>query len=319
MYKPNFRTLALCLPFASALLLPLSETALAKTVNVNMDVQELDLAIDNAGNTQKMWTYGGTVPGPVVRVKQGDVVNFSLTNNKANKQSHSMDFHAAIVDVLDEFSEIKPGESKNFEFEAKYPGVFIYHCGAASMAEHISRGMYGIIIVDPAGGYDKSYPKPDREYVIVQGDLFKEGTSAEDRKWNNNWQGALINGKMFHYDPVHDENATLALESKPGELVRLYYVNAQINEPVALHPIAGIWDRVYDNGNPLNVSYGMQTFHIPPAHAVTVDLISPKDRPTNNAIVDHAMKRALNGAITVLLNHDGADSEKGRGDNLVLR
>jgi nitrite reductase (NO-forming) len=294
-------------------------SVMAETVKVEMIVQEVEIPIDNAGNTQKMWTYNGTVPGPVVRVKQGDIVDFSLLNDKKNKQSHSIDFHAAIVDVLDEFSAVKPGNTKAFTFEAKYPGVFIYHCGASSMAEHISRGMYGIIIVDPKKGYSKAYPKPDREYVLVQGDLFKEGTSAEDRKWNKGWTGALINGKMFHYDPVHDENATLALESKPGELVRIHYVNAQINESVALHPIAGIWDRVYDNGNPKNVSYGMQNFNIPPAHAITVDLISPKDKATNNAIVDHVMKHALNGAITILLNHDGADEKKGRDGKLVLR
>ncbi len=291
----------------------------AEVVNVDMVVKEVELAVDNAGNTQKMWTYDGTVPGPVVRVKQGDVVNFRLKNDKDNKQSHSMDFHAAIVDVLDEFSEIKPGDSKKFQFEARYPGAFVYHCGASSMAEHISRGMYGLILVDPKDGFTEEFPRPDREYVIVQGDLFKEGTSAEDRKWGKDWQGALINGKMFHYDPVHDENATLALESRPGERVRFHYVNAQINDPVALHPIAGIWDRVYDNGNPKNISYGIQTFNIPPAHAITVDLVSPPDRPTNNAIVDHAMKRALNGAITVLLNNEDADPKKGRDGNLVIR
>ncbi|MBV1928801.1 MAG: multicopper oxidase domain-containing protein [Gammaproteobacteria bacterium] len=291
----------------------------AETVNVDMAVQEIELAIDNAGNTQKMWTYDGTVPGPVVRVKQGDIVNFTMKNDKSNKESHSMDFHAAVVDVLDEFSAVKPGKTKKFQFEANYPGVFVYHCGASSMAEHISRGMYGLIIVDPKDGFNKDFPKPDREYVIVQGDLFKDGTSAEDRTIGNNWQGALINGKMFHYDPVHDENASLTLESKPGERVRIHYVNAQINDPVALHPIAGIWDRVYDNGNPKNISYGIQTFNIPPAHAVTVDLISPKDKATNNAIVDHAMKRALSGAITVLLNNDDADPKKGRNGNLVVR
>jgi nitrite reductase (NO-forming) len=187
------------------------------------------------------------------------------------------------------------------------------------MAEHISRGMYGLILVDPKEGFSKDFPRPDREYVIVQGDLFKAGTSAEDRKWGKDWQGALINGKMFHYDPVHDENATLALQSKPGERVRIHYVNAMINDPVALHPIAGIWDRVYDNGNPKNISYGMQTFNIPPAHAITVDLVSPKDRATNNAIVDHAMKRALNGAITVLLNNEDADPEMGVNGNMVIR
>jgi nitrite reductase (NO-forming) len=221
--------------------------------------------------------------------------------------------------VLDEFAEIKPGDTKKFSFEARYPGVFIYHCGASSMAEHISRGMYGVIIVDPKDGYSASYPKPDREYVLVQGDLFAEGVSPEDRRDGKGWTAALVNGKVFHYDPVHDQNATLALQAKPGERVRFYYVNAQINDPVALHPIAGIWDRVYDHGNPLNVSHGVQTFTIPPASGATFDLLPPADRATNNAIVDHAMIRALNGAITVLMTHDAADPELGHGSNLIVR
>jgi nitrite reductase (NO-forming) len=131
--------------------------------------------------------------------------------------------------------------------------------------------------------------------------------------------GHLINGKIFHYDPVHDENATLALESKPGERVRIFFVNAQINDSVAFHPIAGIWDRVYDNGNPKNISYGMQTFMVAPAHGASFDIISPKDRSTNNALVDHQMKNALSGAITVLMNNDEANPESGRNGNLILR
>lgn len=291
----------------------------ATVQKVEITVKELSLAVDNAGNTQRMWTFGGTIPGPLVRVRQGDLVDFTLHNDPSNKQSHSMDFHAARVDVLSEFAEVKPGDSKHFQFRADYPGVFIYHCGASSMAEHISRGMYGVIIVDPREGYTEDYPKPDREYVIVQGDLFADGSSAEERKNNEKWVGALINGRLFHYDPVHDANASIALESKPGERVRLYYVNAQINESVALHPIAGIWDRVWENGNPKNVLHGMQTVNIPAAHGLAVDLVSPADRATNNAIVDHQMKHALNGAITVILNNNEADPEKGRNGNLILR
>lgn len=308
-----------CTALALSLISFLPGTAFAKTVKVDMVVKELTLEVDNAGNKQKMWTFGGTIPGPIVRVTQGDVVDFKLLNDKHNKNSHSMDFHAAQVDVLNEFSEIKPGEEKHFKFNANYPGVFIYHCGASSMAEHISRGMYGLVIVDPKGGYSKNYPKPDREYVIVQGDLFEEGASADDRKMNKGWKGSIINGKLFHYDPVHDENASIVLEAKPGERVRMYFVNAQINESVALHPIAGIWDKVWDNGNPLNVSHGMQTYNVPVAHAITVDLISPSDRDTNNAIVDHQMKHALNGAITILMNRKDADPKKGKDGNLVLR
>lgn len=291
----------------------------AEVVEVEMVVKELELAVDNEGNKQKMWTYGGNIPGPLVRVKQGDTVNFKLTNDKDNEESHSMDFHAAVVDVLDEFETIKPGESKEFTFQADYPGVFIYHCGSDAMSEHIARGMYGVILVDPAGGYSDAYPKPDREYVIVQGDLFTEGTAPEDLTLGEGWKASLINGKMFHYDPVHDPNASLTLEAEPGELVRIFYVNAKINTAAAFHPIAGIWERVYDNGNPKNLSHGIQTVEVPPAHGITVDIVPPSDRATNNALVDHRMKYALNGAISVLMTYEGADPEKGRAGNLILR
>lgn len=290
-----------------------------ETIEVNMTVKETDVVVDNKGTTQRMWTYDGTVPGPLVRVREGDTVEFSLTNHSDNEQSHSMDFHAARVDVLDEFAEIKPGDTKEFTFKAEYPGVFIYHCGAESMAEHISRGMYGAIIVDPKEGYSDNFPEPDREYVLIQGDLFEAGTSAEDRKENEGWQAALVNGKVFHYSPVHDPNASQFLESEPGERVRIHFINAMINEAVAFHPIAGIWEQVWDNGNPKNVSWGLQTVEIPPAHGMTLDIISPEDRDSNNAIVDHRMKHALNGAISVLMNYKGADPDKGRGDQLILR
>lgn len=301
--------------FASLFVLPV----LADTVTVEIPVREKTLAIDNAGTTHPMWTFGGTIPGPLVRVREGDTVDFTLVNEAGNKQSHSMDFHAARADVLGEFSPVKPGDSKHFTFKAEYPGVFIYHCGADSMAEHISRGMYGVIIVDPKKGYSKAFPKPDREYVLVHGDLFEAGTAADDISMGKGWKGVLVNGKVFHYDPVHDANASLALESEPGERVRIYFVNAMINEAAAFHPIAGIWDRVWDNGNPLNVAYGLQTVEVPPAHAMIFDIISPDDRATNNAIVDHRMKHALHGGITVLMNHAGADPDKGRGDQLILR
>ncbi|AUN93602.1 multicopper oxidase domain-containing protein [Pseudazoarcus pumilus] len=293
--------------------------ALAETVKVEMTVKEVDIAVDNAGNERRMWTYEGTIPGPLVRVTQGDVVEFTLHNHPDNGNSHSMDFHAARVDVLDEFTDVKPGESKSFSFSADYPGVFFYHCGSESMSEHISRGMYGVIIVDPKEGYSDAYPKPDREYVLVQGDLFEAGANAEDITMGNRWEGVLINGKVFHYDPVHDPNASLTLEAKPGERVRLYYVNAMINEAAAMHPIAGIWDRVWDNGNPLNLRHGMQTVEVAPAHGMVMDIIPPAGRATNNAIVDHRMRHALNGGITVLMAHDQADASKGRGEALVLR
>jgi len=296
-----------------------AQPVMARTVKVTMHAMETEVEIDNAGTKYPAWTFDGAIPGKVVRVKEGDVVDFQLINDKTNKNSHSIDFHAARVDVLNEFAPVKPGETKHFKFKTTYPGVFMYHCGASPMAQHIARGMYGIIIVDPKGGFSKDFPKPDREYVLIQGQYFPNAEDDKAMIANEGWTNALINGKIFHYDPVHDPNASLALTAKPGERVRIYFVNANINMPVAFHPIAGIWDRVYVNGNPRNVMYGVQTYNVAVAEASTFDIVSPDDRPTNNAIVDHTMSAALRGAITVLMNTPDADPKAGKGDNILLR
>ncbi|MDQ6976128.1 MAG: multicopper oxidase domain-containing protein [Mariprofundaceae bacterium] len=293
--------------------------AMAKTVEVTMTAMETEVTINNNGDKYPAWTFDGAIPGKVVRVTEGDTVDFTLINPKKNKNSHSMDFHAAEVHVLEEFAAVKPGESKHFKFEARRAGVFMYHCGANAMVEHIARGMYGVIIVDPKK-YSKAFPKPDREYVLIQSQLFPAGTKVAEYLENKGWTNALINGKPFNYDPVHDPKASgTMLQSKPGERVRIYYVNANINMPIAVHPIAGIWDRVYENGSPKNILYDMQTYGLPVASAAAFDIVSPKGRTTANAIVDHTMSAALRGAITVLINSDKAPDDAGKGDNILPR
>jgi len=294
----------------------LTGVAQAKTVKVTLTAKETTVAIDNKGTKYPAWTFDGTIPGPVVRVTEGDTVDFTLVNPASNKNSHSIDFHAAEVDVLDEFAPVKPGDSKHFTFVAKRAGVYMYHCGAPTMAQHIARGMFGVIIVDPKS-FSPAYPKPDREYVLIQSQFFPNAEDKDAMIENRGWTNALINGKVFHYDPVHDPDATKALVSKPGERVRIYFVNANINMPVAFHPIAGIWDRVYINGSPRNVLYDVQTYGVAVAEADTFDIVSPADRATNNAIVDHTMSAALRGAITVLMNNKDADPKMGKGDNIL--
>lgn len=295
-----------------------AQQVFAKTVNITMTAMEVDLAVNNKGDVKMAaWTFDGSIPGKPVRVDEGDTVDFTLINPPKNQYSHAMDFHVAQVDVLNEFGEIKPGQSKHFKFEAKVPGVFMYHCGASPMVQHIAKGMYGMIIVDPKD--KKNYPKADREYMLIQQQYFPDTDDVSGLLENKGWSGALINGKMFHYDPVHEPNATQVLESKPGERVRIFFVNANINNPVALHPIAGIWDRVYINGNPKNTLYGIATYNVTVSEGSTFDIVSPADRPTNVAIVDHAMGAALRGAITVLMNKPDADPKKGRGDQILIR
>jgi len=286
----------------------------AKTVKITLNSVETDVPIDNKGTMYRAWTYDGIVPGPVVRVTEGDVVEFTLNNDKSNKNSHSIDFHAARVNVLAEFDSVPPGESKTFTFTPTFPGVFFYHCGADPMIQHIARGMYGVIIVDPKD--PGALPKADREYVLIQTELYPNPDNQDDMMANK-WSNVMFNGSIFKYDPVHDPNATRMLQAKPGERVRIYFVNAGPNEFSSFHPIAGIWDRVYPSGNAKNALVGLQTYVVGPGDAATFDIISPVEGA--NALVTHSLRQALTGAIAVLQFTKDADPNMGRGDNILVR
>lgn len=307
------RMLGMALAGVAALSM-LSFQAEAKTVQVTLHATEVDLPIDNKGTMYRTWTFDGKVPGPVVRVTEGDTVEFTLINDKTNKNSHSMDFHAARLDVVKDFGSIKPGEEKHYTFTADYPGVFFYHCGSDPMIQHIARGMFGTIIVDPKDTH--AMPKADREYVLIQSELYPNPDAKEDMM-QNKWSNVMFNGGIFKYDPVHDPAATRWLQAKPGERVRVYFVNAGPNEFSSFHPIAGIWDAVYPSGNPKNVEHGLQSFVVGPGDAATFDLISPKEGA--NAIVTHSLKAALTGAIAVIMFSNDADPKMGHGEQILVR
>ena len=299
-----------CLFFFS---ISITISAFAKTVKVNMTAKEMEWKYDNAGNTQTAFTYDGQVPGRVVRVTEGDTVEFTLINPGENSFPHSMDFHAARVNVLNEFAPVEPGETKKFSFPATTPGFFLYHCGAAPMNGHISRGMFGVIIVDPK---NDTRPKPDREYVLVQSEIYDDPDTLQGPH-----KHVVFNGRAFRYDPVHDEKASgNMLVAKPGERVRIFFANAGPNQFSAFHPIAGIWDRVYISGNPKNELFGVQTYTVGPGDASVFDIISPVEG--GNAIVTHSLKGALTGAIAVLLYQNKLTPEQeklGKNGNYIVQ
>lgn len=299
---------------ASALALMATGPAAAKDINLHLTAKEVSLPIDNKGTMQASWTYEGQVPGPVLRVTEGDRVTITLTNDAANKNSHSIDLHAARVDVVKDFESIKPGETKTFTFVANYPGAFYYHCGADPMYQHIARGMFGVILVDPKDA--KALPKADREYILVQSEVYNNPDDTHSIM-KSDWKHVVFNGVAFKYDPVHDPAATKMLVAKPGERVRVYFVNAGPNEFSSFHPIAGIWDAVYPSGNPKNKQIGLQSFVVGPGDGATFDLISPVAGA--NVIVDHAMPHAHTGAMAVVMFSDDADPTMGRGDNILVR
>ncbi|MGE5720945.1 MAG: multicopper oxidase domain-containing protein [Sphingomonadales bacterium] len=303
---------ALCLAAVSVLAL-VTSPAMAKDITLHLTAKEVDLPIDNKGTLQHSWTYEGQMPGPVLRITEGDHVTFTLTNDASNKNSHSIDFHAARVDVVKDFESIKPGETKTITFTATYPGAFFYHCGAEPMIQHIAKGMFGVILVDPKD--PKALPKADREYVLVQSEIYAN-PDDHDSLMKSDWKYVAFNGMAFKYDPVHDPEATRMLVAKPGERVRIYFVNAGPNEFSSFHPIAGIWDAVYPSGNPKNRLTGMQSFVVGPGDGATFDLISPNEGA--NAIVDHSMRAAHSGAIAVLMFQKDADPKMGRGDLILV-
>src|SRR6476661_6990546 len=147
-------------------------------LTVNLETTEV-LGQLADGTTYKYWTFNSKVPGPFVRVRVGDTVTVNMANAKDSHMIHSVDFHAvtgpgggAAV------TQAAPGSAKSFTFKAQNPGLYVYHCATPMVAQHISNGMYGMILVEPEGGL----PKVDREFYVMQGELYtaqRHGTQGE--------------------------------------------------------------------------------------------------------------------------------------------
>lgn len=250
-------------------------------ITLSAKVSAVQVAKDDQ---REAWTFNGTMPGPVIRVKEGDTVEFTLRNEA--DRVHSIDFHAAKTPWDQHFQGVPSGGEAKFTWRAQFPGVFYYHCGTDPMIQHIANGMFGAVIVEP------KHPvvKPDREYVIVQSEIYPspfdvEGMMAGKPKF------VVFNGRANRY---LDE----PLEAAPGELIRLHVVNAGPNHFSAFHVIGAIFERVYASGNPKNVEYGIQTYTLPPGGAATFDLIIPEEGLY--PMVTHSLQDALTGAIGVI-------------------
>ena len=154
------------LTFAPNVPKPLSYTS-PKKVIVQLESIEKVMPISDSSE-YTFWTFGGHVPGNFIRVRQGDLVDFTLKNAPESKMTHSIDLHAVIgpgggADA----TSTAPGQSTHFQFRALHPGLFVYHCATGPVPLHIANGMYGLILVEPQGGL----PKVDREYYLMQGEI----------------------------------------------------------------------------------------------------------------------------------------------------
>ena len=136
-------------------------------VKVELETKEVVAEIDD-GVAYKFWTFNGTVPGPMIRVREGDTVQVTLKNSLSATAPHNIDLHAVTGPGGGAAATtVSPGKQATFQFLAMHPGVYVYHCATPPVAMHIANGMYGLIVVEPAGGL----PKVDREFYVMEGDF----------------------------------------------------------------------------------------------------------------------------------------------------
>lgn len=259
------------------------------TVEVNLVAKEALIALSPTV-AYNAWTFNGTVPGPIIRVRQGQTIHFTLTND--SKMPHSIDFHAAQTPWNVNYQAVAPGKSFSFDWKANYPGIFMYHCGTPPVMIHMANGMYGAIIVDPPSGWASA-----QEYTLVQSEFYthldRNGTYSVD---GNTLMQAAPN--MVVFNGYANQYKDTPLTAKPGERIRLFVVNAGPSLFSAFHVIGAVFSDVYLDGNPANHMQGMQTVTIPPGGGAVLELTIPD--AGSYPFLTHSFMAADMGALGVL-------------------
>jgi nitrite reductase (NO-forming) len=201
------------------------------------------------------WTFDSVVPGPTVRLRVGDTVDFTLVNGAP--MPHSMDFHAAEIAPDRAYRNVMPGDSLHFRFIARVPGAFLYHCGTAPVAAHISNGMYGALIVDP-----RTARPPAQEYVVVQSEFYMGPPMGADSVHGMYWDKVLnLPPDYLVFSVVASRYSTPPIPVSLDKPIRLFVVTAGPNRTSSFHVVGAIFDRVLADGfgRPLE---GLQTWNV---------------------------------------------------------
>ena len=175
------------------------------------------------------WTFGGTVPGSFIRVRQGDTVEFHLKNHPDNKMPHNIDLHAVTGPGGGAASSFTaPGHESQFTFKALNQGIYVYHCATAPVGMHVGNGMYGLILVEPPEGL----PPVDHEYYVMQGDFYTAGKYREKGLQTFDMQKAIDEKpdlRRVQRRARARSSGDQALTAKVGEKVRLFVGNGGPN------------------------------------------------------------------------------------------
>ncbi len=267
-------------------------------VRVTLTAKEVLGTLDpSAGTTYRYWTFNGKVPGPMIRVRQGDTVEVTLQNDPSSHMAHSVDFHAALGPGGGAaLSQTIPGQSKTFTFKATTAGLFVYHCGTPMIAEHMANGMYGLILVEPEDGLSHV----DREYYIVQGEIY----TAEPKGKEGLQQFSAVKlmaekPEYFVFNGAVDALTTEhPMPAKVGETVRVFFGNAGPNQTSSSHVVGEIFTKVYQDGSLTSAPLtDVQTAGVPSGAAAIFEFAAKK--PGKFALMDHAISRMAKGNMAV--------------------
>jgi nitrite reductase (NO-forming) len=263
-------------------------------VRIHLDVKEV-IAEISPSIYYNYWTYNGQTPGPMLRVREGDTIELSLTNDLSSLHHHNIDLHSVTGQGGGaSLTEVLPGETKTFRWKALNPGLYIYHCAMPNVSTHNSHGQYGLILVDPKGGLSKV----DKEFYVVQGELYtigqlgKKGLVAFDSNalLDSDPNYVVFNGRI---------EGTPRMHAKVGEKIRIYVGNGGVNLISSFHVIGEIFDNVYPEGNiGGSIEKNVQTTAVLPGGSSIVEFTL--DVPGKYLLVDHALARMNKGAWAVL-------------------
>ena len=270
------------------------------THDVTLTIEEKMMTVAK-GYQVAVWTFNGTVPGPTLRVKQGDTIRVHLVNPATSKLPHSVDFHASQVAWNDEMTSIDPGQEKLYEWRADYAGVWMYHCGTAPALHHIANGMFGAVIVEPIEGFEPV----EHEFVIIQNDWYfggqgqitdldKAAAGAPAPDW------VTFNGVAAQY-------VDSPIEIGTGKRVRLFVLDAGPNIDSSFHIVGTIFDTVYKEGIRLTPDnpghWGSQAVDLAPAQGAVIEFEAAEDGLY--PMVTHAFNFPGRGALGLFQAGDG--------------
>jgi nitrite reductase (NO-forming) len=268
--------------------------------DIDLVIKEMPMTVAK-GFVQSVWTFGGTVPGPVIRVKVGDTIRIHLKNPADSQLPHSVDFHSSMVAWNDEMSSINPGEEKLYEWKADYAGVWMYHCGTSPALHHIANGMFGMVIVEPAEGL----PPADKEFTFVQSEWYL-GPQGEPSSLTKAAAAAPAPDFVV-FNGVANQYSDNPIQIDTNERVRVFILNAGPSIDSSFHIVGTIFDTVVKEGVRLTPDnpgkYGSQAVDLAPAQGAFVEFTMAEDGLY--PIVTHAFNFVGRGALGVFKAGDG--------------